>query len=47
MAVKMSETPAIIKRGAPTLGQHNEGVFSEILGMSAETVRDLTDEGVI
>ncbi len=47
MAAKLSGTPAVIRRGAPTLGQHNDEVFGGILGMSQETVQALTDEGVI
>ena len=47
MAVRLSETPATIERGAPALGQHNDEVFGGILGMSPETVRTLTDKGVI
>ena len=47
MAIKLSETPAVIERGAPTLGQNNEEVFGGILGMSSEDVRTLTDKGVI
>ena len=47
MAFRMSETPATIEKGAPTLGQHNDEVFEGILGMPPETVRTLTDEGVI
>ncbi|MCY4652994.1 MAG: CoA transferase, partial [Dehalococcoidia bacterium] len=47
MAVKLSETPAVIEKGAPTLGQHNSEVYGDILGMSTDTVRELTDEGVI
>ena len=47
MAFKMSETPATIQKGAPTLGQHNAEVFEGILGMPSEAVRGLTEEGVI
>ena len=47
MAVRLSETPATIEKGAPTLGQHNDEVFGEILGMSPKTMCTLTDEGVI
>ncbi len=47
MAVRLSETPAAIETGAPTLGQHNDEVFGEVLGMPTETMRALTDEGVI
>ena len=47
MAVALSETPATIEKGAPTLGQHNSDVYGDILGMSTDTVLELTDEGVI
>ena len=47
MAVRLSETPATIETGAPTLGQHNREVYGDILGMSSETVGTLTAEGVI
>ena len=47
MAVTLSETPATIEKGAPTLGQHNTDVYGDILGMSTDTVLELTDEGVI
>ncbi len=47
MAVRLSETPATIEKGAPTLGQHNDEVFGEILGMSPKTMCTLTDEEVI
>ena len=47
MAIKLSETPATIERGAPTLGQHNEEVFGGILGMSDDSVRRLSESGVI
>ena len=45
--IKLSETPAVIERGAPTLGQHNDEIFGELLGMGTEVVRDLSDRGVI
>ena len=32
---------------APTLGQHNEYVYKEILGMTDEQIGDLIAEGVI
>lgn len=47
MPIKLSETPARIERGAPTLGEHNEEVFVGTLGMSSADYRALTDEGVI
>ena len=45
--IKLSETPAVIERGAPTLGQHNDEIFGDLLGMGSETVRSLSDRGVI
>ena len=45
--IMLSETPAVIERGAPTLGQHNDEVFVDLLGMGSETVRTLSDRGVI
>ncbi len=47
MAIRLSETPATIEKGAPILGQHNEEVFGGILGITSETVQALTGEGVI
>ena len=47
MAFRMSETPATIRNGGPTLGQHNDEVFGDILGMDSETVQTLRKEGVI
>ena len=34
-------------RPAPTLGQHNEQIFRDVLGMSAEEIRRLEDEQLI
>ena len=45
--IMLSETPAVIERGAPTLGQHNDEIFGDLLGMGSETVRTLSDKGVI
>jgi benzylsuccinate CoA-transferase BbsF subunit len=44
---KLSETPARIVRTAPLLGEHNEYVFRELLGMSQKEVTDLMEEKVI
>ena len=43
---KMSETPGGIVRPAPMMGQHNDYVFKELLGMSQEQVDKLTEEKV-
>ena len=47
MPIKLSETPARIERGGPTLGQHNQEVFAGVLGMDETTVAALTEEGVL
>jgi benzylsuccinate CoA-transferase BbsF subunit len=44
---RLSETPAQINRHAPLLGEHNEYVFGELLGMAAEEIRSLEQEKVI
>jgi len=44
---KLSETPARIRMPAPTLGQHNEQILSELLGLSREEIAQLADEQVI
>jgi crotonobetainyl-CoA:carnitine CoA-transferase CaiB-like acyl-CoA transferase len=49
--IKMSESPAYIggrlDRGAPCYGEDNEYVYGELLGMSTQEIKSLTDEGVI
>ena len=44
---RFSETPARIDRWTPDLGQHNVDVFSGILGLPAEEVRELEQAQVI
>ena len=44
---KLSETPAVTPRAAPVMGEHNEYVFGELLGMSGEEVATLERQGVI
>ncbi|HEY9459169.1 MAG TPA: CoA transferase, partial [Paralcaligenes sp.] len=44
---KLSKTPGGPITPAPSLGQHNEEVFFELLGMGASEFRQLSDEGVI
>jgi len=41
---RLSETPAMTTRAAPTLGEHTEYVLREILGYDDERLRTL--EGV-
>ena len=44
---RLSETPAQINRHAPLIGEHNEYVFGELLGMSARKIERLKQEKVI
>lgn len=45
--VRLSETPATYRRGAPGLGEHNEEVFAGLLGLTAEQIADLQSDRVI
>lgn len=45
--VHFSETDWSIEAGAPVLGQHNDQVYGEVLGLSASEIDELRDEGVI
>ncbi len=44
---KLSKTPAVPPRAAPLMGEHNEFVFRDLLGMSEEELARLAEEGVI
>lgn len=46
LAHRLSKTPFELKPG-PCLGQHNEYVFKEIIGLSEDEIADLLIEGVI
>jgi len=43
----LSETPGEIRRPAPMLGEHNDYVFGELLGLSEENIGGLVQEEVI
>ncbi len=45
--IKFSETKGDITMPAPLLGQHNEEVYSELLGLSKEKLEELRREGVV
>jgi crotonobetainyl-CoA:carnitine CoA-transferase CaiB-like acyl-CoA transferase len=45
--VKFSETPTSIRRPAPTLGQDNEYILKELLGMTEVEIARLAEEEVI
>ena len=44
---RLSDTPAEITRHSPLLGEHNEYVFCELLGMPMEEFAVLVGEGII
>jgi crotonobetainyl-CoA:carnitine CoA-transferase CaiB-like acyl-CoA transferase len=44
---KLSATPAVIQRAAPTLGEHNDYVLGELLGLSAQERQQLVEQKVI
>ena len=44
---RLSDTPGEIKRVAPSLGEHNDYVFGELLGLSGEEITRLTEEKVL
>ena len=45
--VKFSKTPWQIERGGPCIGEHNHEVLSRLLGLSADEIADLREQGVI
>lgn len=47
MPIKFSDTEASIQRPCPTLGQHNEEVYDELLGLKPEDLSSLKEKGVI
>jgi crotonobetainyl-CoA:carnitine CoA-transferase CaiB-like acyl-CoA transferase len=44
---RLSRTPGDIQRGAPRLGEHNDAVYRELLGLSDDDMAELRGEGVI
>jgi benzylsuccinate CoA-transferase BbsF subunit len=44
---RLSATPASIRRHAPSLGEHSERIFGELLGMSPEEIEALKKEEAI
>ncbi|MDP6455556.1 MAG: CoA transferase, partial [SAR202 cluster bacterium] len=47
LPLSFSATPAEAIKPAPTLGQHNERVYSEWLGLSIDEISRLSAEGTI
>ena len=44
---KMSKTPGDRKKRVPDVGEHNEEIYRELLGVDAQEMRKLREEGVI
>jgi formyl-CoA transferase len=44
---KLSETPLTINRRAPRLGEHNDEIYRELLGRSAQQLTELRALGAI
>ena len=45
--IKLSDTPTRVDKPAPELGEHNQMVLRELLGMSEEEIAALAERGVI
>lgn len=45
--IRLSETPATYRRGAPGLGEHNSEVLNEVLGMNENEVGELLADRVL
>jgi len=46
-APKLSETPGRVVSAGPELGQHNEEVYGELLGLESGQIADLAQRGII
>ncbi|MHB8919277.1 MAG: CoA transferase, partial [Desulfocucumaceae bacterium] len=44
---ELSETPAVLDRPSPCLGEHNEYFFKELFGMTGEEYQELVAGGAI
>jgi len=47
VAPKLSATPGHVETVGPDLGQHNELIYGELLGMDSKTMADLEERGII
>ncbi|MEL6542075.1 MAG: CoA transferase [Pseudomonadota bacterium] len=47
VAPRLSETPGHVDTVGPELGQHNELIYGELLGMDSKTMTDLQERGII
>ena len=47
VAPRLSATPGHVEWVGPELGEHNEMVYGELLGMDSRTMADLEERGII
>lgn len=47
MPMKFSGAQADFDQPAPQLGEHNQEIFGDLLGMSAAEIADLKNSGII
>ena len=47
VAPRLSETPGAVRHVGPTLGEHNDYVFGELLGLSKDRQSELREAGII
>jgi len=47
LPMKLSASPGSVRRAAPTVGEHTDQLLTEVLGLSADAVRSLHDDGVL
>ena len=45
--IRLSDTPARYIRAAPILGQDNDYVYGELLGMNGDEVAELSEQGIV
>jgi formyl-CoA transferase len=45
--MRLSKTPLSTRTPTPTLGQHNDYVFGELLGLGADDLAGLHERGII
>jgi crotonobetainyl-CoA:carnitine CoA-transferase CaiB-like acyl-CoA transferase len=44
---RLSETPGEVRWTGPELGQHNDEIYQEMLGMSEEDLGGLRERGIV
>ena len=47
LPIKYSETPGIIRRHPPLLGEHTDEILSDVLGCAPDKIDNLKSQGVV